>query len=246
VVNWIEMAPEPTTLFLAWQAPDHMGDRFRWAMGTLERTAAGDCSLHYLQPGPDFETHNQGRGFDEVLNLGYQGYPAFSPKRERHSAGVLSALMRRLPPPSRPDFVEYKRQFRLPPYLFVSNFALLGRTEAKLPGDGFSVVDPLDGSVQHCDLMLEVAGYRYHTEETQLAIGDPVELRPEPENEHDPNAVVIQTVTARKVGYINRLQTAAFRQWLSERRVTAVVERLGGRRGKPRAFIFVRVRPAAA
>ena len=246
MANWIEIAPEPTSLFLAWQAPDHMGDRFRWAVGLLERSAAGDCSLRYLQPGLDFETHNQGRRFEEVLKLGYQGYPAFSLRRERHSVGVLSALMRRLPPPSRPDFAEYKRQFRLPPYLFVSNFALLGRTEAKLPGDGFSVVDPLDGSVQHCDLMLEMVGHRYYAEENQLAVGDSVELRPEPENEHDPNAVVIQMVNGLKVGCINRLQTAAFRQWLSETRVTAVVERLNGRPGKPRAFIFVRVRPSTA
>jgi hypothetical protein len=238
------MAPEPTSLFLAWQGPDHLGERFRWAVGILERTALGDCSLCYLQPGPEFEAHNQGRGFDEILKLGYQGYPAFPVKRKRHSGEVLSALMRRLPPPSRPDFAEYKRQFRLPPHLFVSNFALLGRTEAKLPGDGFSVVDPLDGSAQACDLMLEVAGYRYYAAETRLAVGYSVVLRPEPENEHDPSAVVIQ-VAKSKVGYINRLQTAAFRQWLSERRVTASVERLNGRPDKPRAFIFVRVRPAA-
>jgi hypothetical protein len=81
VVSWIERAPEPTRLFLAWQAPDHLGERFRWAVGNLERAPAGDCSLRYLQPGLDFETHNQGRGFDEILRLGYEGYPAFSLKR---------------------------------------------------------------------------------------------------------------------------------------------------------------------
>jgi hypothetical protein len=223
-----------------------MGERFRWAVGILEPAASGDCSLRYLQPGLDFEPHNQGRGFDEILKLGYEGYPAFSLKRGRHLTGVLSALMRRLPPPNRPDFAEYKRQFRLPPHLFVSNFALLGRTEAKLPGDGFSVVDPLDGSAPLCDLMLEVAGYRYHVPETELAVGDPMELRPEPENERDPNAVAVRMVKGSAVGYINRLQTTALRQWLSERSVTAAIERLNGRPGKPRAFIFVRVRPAAA
>jgi hypothetical protein len=93
--------------------------------------------------------------------------------------------------------------------------------------------------------MLEVAGYRYHIPNTPLKVGDPVGLQPEPENERDPNPVAVRMVNGCRVGYINRLQTAAFRQWLSERRVTAVVERLNGRPGKPRAFIFVRVRTAA-
>src|SRR5262249_38295622 len=100
--NWIETVSEPTHLFLAWQAPDHMGVRSRWAVGVLERVAGGDCSLRYFRPGVEFETHNQGRSFDEICRLGYEGYPAFSLKRERHPTGVLSALMRRLPPRSRP------------------------------------------------------------------------------------------------------------------------------------------------
>jgi hypothetical protein len=243
VANWIERVSEPSRLFLAWQAPDHLGDRFRWAVGVLTPTPGGDCSLRYLQPGADFDRHNQGHSYGRLLELGYDGYPAFSPKREHHASGVLSALMRRLPPRSRRDFAEYKHQFRLSPHLYLSNFALLGRTEAKLPNDGFSVVDPLDGAADHCDLMLEVAGYRYYAEKVCLTVGDPVELRPEPENEHDPGAVLIRAV-GYTIGYMNRLQAGAFRQWLGGRNVTAVVERLNGRPGKPRAFIFVWVRPA--
>jgi HIRAN domain len=242
MANWIESASEPTCLFLAWQPPDHVADRFRWAVGILERTGVGDCSLRYLSPGEEFEAHNQGRRFDAICKLGYEGYPAFPLKKNRYSTGVLPALMRRLPPPSRPDFAEYKRQFRLPPNLFVTNFALLGRTEAKLPGDGFSIVDPFDGSTANCDLMLEIAGYRYYAEQTVLSLGDPVSIESEPDNEHDPSAVLVRAAGC-KIGNINRLQALAFRRWLAERQVTAVVERLNGRPGKPRAFIFVRVRP---
>ena len=153
--------------------------------------------------------------------------------------------MRRLPPPSRPDFAEYKRQFRLPPLLFVSNFGLLGRTEAKLPSDGFSLVDPLDGAVDHCDLMLEVAGYgRYPQILAPLSVGDPVWLQAEPWNEVDQNAVVIRA-SGQTIGYVNRLQAAAFQQWLRERAITSVVERLNGQPA-PRAFVFIRIRPARA
>jgi len=38
--NWIERIAEPKRLFLAWQAPDHLVDRFRWAVADLVRTEA--------------------------------------------------------------------------------------------------------------------------------------------------------------------------------------------------------------
>jgi hypothetical protein len=242
VANWIERISEPRRLFLAWQAPDPLGERFRWAVGLIEPDG-GEIALRYLLPGAEFERWNQGKEFDELERLGYQGYPAFSLKREIHREGVLAAFMRRLPPRTRPDFEEYKRQFRLSELLHVSDFGLLAVTEAKLPNDGFSLVDPLDASLSACDLMLEVAGYRHYAEKLELREGDAVRLEPEPTNPKDPNAIVVQG-GKKCVGYINRLQTATFLHWLKERHVTAVVERLNGRADKPRAFIFVQVRPA--
>jgi hypothetical protein len=241
VANWIERICEPRRLFLAWQAPDHLGERFRWAVGVLE--ASGDqIALRYLQAGVDFESRNQAKTYDRLLGLGYQGYPAFSLAKELHTEGVLSAFMRRLPPRARSDFEEYKAQFRLPVDLPVSDLGLLGVTEAKLPSDGFSLVDPLDGNVGACDLMLEVAGYRHYPQQSGLSEGDPIRFQPEPENKFDPNAVMIQA-NGQCIGYINRLQAPAFQRWLAERDVSGVVERLNGRPEKPRAFIFVRVRP---
>jgi hypothetical protein len=242
--NWIERVAEPRRLILAWQAPDHMGDRFRWAVGLLNFDGA-ECVLRYLRGGPEFVSLNQGRTYDELLALDYQGYPAFNLRREVHDEGVMAALMRRLPPRTRPDFQEYKRHFRLSADLDLSDFALLGQTEAKLPSDGFSIVDPLDAETDWCDLMLEIAGFRYHVGEEPLAvgIGHPVELKAEPHNPNDPNAVQV-CVGARRIGYINRLQAPTFLRWLSTRRVSGVIERLNGNPERPRAFIFVRVRPA--
>jgi hypothetical protein len=244
VENWIERVSEPRRLFLAWQAPDHMNDRHRWAVGVLE-PAGDDCTLRYFYSGSGFERQNPGRSFDQLLGLGYHGYPAFPLRRETHVGGVLSAFMRRLPPRTRSDFEEYKRQFRLSPGLSISDFALLGRTEAKLPSDGFSVVDPLDAAADHCDLMLEVAGYRYYAKDVRIAPGDPVAIQAEPSNAFDPDAVMICD-GGLKIGNINRLQAGTFQQWLTDRRVSGVVERLNGPPERPRAFIFVRVRPAPA
>ena len=78
--------------------------------------------------------------------------------------------------------------------------------------------------------------------QTPLSIGQEVELSPEPENPYDARAVVIKAGTYI-LGYINRLQTAAFRRWLSDREVKATIERLNGSGDRPRAYMFVTVRP---
>jgi hypothetical protein len=242
--NWIERVAEPRRLVLAWQAPDHLGDRFRWAVGLLDFDDA-QCVLRYLRAGAEFMSFNQGRTYDQLLALDYQGYPAFNLRREVHDQGVMETLMRRLPPRTRPDFQDYERHFRLGADLDLSDFALLGQTEAKLPSDGFSVVDLLDPETDWCDLMLEIAGFRYYVrdEPLRVGVGHRVEIRAEPDNPHDPHAVEV-SVGARRIGYINRLQAPTFLSWLSTRRVSGMIERVNGDPQRPRAFIFVRVRPA--
>jgi hypothetical protein len=238
--------PEPKRLFLAWQPANLDGDRFRWVVGLLE-PSANDWALRYLQPGPEFAALNPQRTYEQLVALGYQGYPAFSLKRNLHQGGIVATFMRRLPPRSRPDFAEYMQQFRLKPTSVRSDVALLASTESKLPSDGFSLVDPLDPVSDTCDLMLELAGYRHYAKKlpSPLEVGDQVSIAPEPDNEHDPNAVVVRRGDS-VIGYINRLQTRTFLSWLAELRVTAVIERLNGKPDRPRAFIFVRVRPGSA
>jgi hypothetical protein len=244
--NWIQEVPQPRHLYLAWQAPDHLNERFRWAVGLIEQTSAG-ADFRYFPPGAEFEAHNQGKTFDRLWSLGFRGYPALGNKPGASSTAVLPALLRRLPPRGRADFDAYKRQFRLLPEVSVSQFALLGLTEAKLPSDGFSVVDPLDPEADRVDLMLEIAGYRYYADAARdrACVGTAVDLVPEPTNEHDANAVMIK-VEGQRIGYINRLQASTFHRWLAEREVHAVLERLNGQPERPRAFVFVRVRPALA
>jgi hypothetical protein len=244
--NWIERDTEPRQLILAWQAPEHTSDRFRWAVGILE-PRHDDFQFRYLRAGPEFESLNQGRHYEDLTEAGYQGYPAFNVRREIHER-ALSPFVRRLPSRRRSDFEDYKRQFRLGRDLDLSDFALLGRTEAKLPGDGFSLVDPLNPDLDWCDLMLEIAGLRHHVSQEQfkkLSIGQVVELAPEPDNPNDRNAVRIVSAGSA-IGYVNRLQAKTFLQWLTKRKVSAVLERLNGSEERPRAFIFVRVRPSEA
>src|SRR5262245_960870 len=138
VQNWIEHVVDPHRLFLAWQAPDQFGDRFRWAVGEISRDES-NYTFRYLQ-GAEFESLNQGRTESALAALGYRGYPAFKPRQTVHTQNVVGPFLRRVPPRGRSDFNDYKEQFRLRPDIEISDFALLGITEAKLPSDGFCLV----------------------------------------------------------------------------------------------------------
>lgn len=243
MAHLIEALCEPRQLFLAWQSPNlDPKKRYRWAVGLIVPRAS-EFTLHYFRSGQEFEEHNQGRPYRELADLGYAGYPAFDPAQKDHEVGVRAALMRRLPPRQRSDFGDYLRLFHLPENAPLSDLSLLGRTEATLPSDGFSLVDPLDGGAAACDVLLEVAGYRHYAGDAPAAVGEAVEILREPDNSFDPDAVELR-VQGIRLGYVNRLQARAFHGWLEHASIDAWVERLNGTSERPRAFIFVRVRPS--
>lgn len=242
MTEYLETISEPCRLILAWQSSDLRGEnRYRYAVGQVEPTSG---TFRYFQPGVEFEVHNQGKPHEEMAALGYRGYPAFDPSRQLHDTGVMEALMRRLPPRTRSDFDAYAARFLLPPNSRLSDATLLGRTEATLPSDGFSVVDPLDPSLERCDLLLEVAGFRHYAAKVDVRVGQPVAVVADPANAYDANAVEF-TVDGGKFGNVNRLQAATFRRWLVIAEVGARIERLNGTPERPRAFVRVKVRPKA-
>ena len=67
------------------------------------------------------------------------------------------------------------------------------------------------GSVRLLVQSSPLAGYRYHAAAQlwpQLRVGDPLELRREPDNPHDPNAVSVSW-RGRRLGYLPRRENAA-------------------------------------
>ncbi len=242
IENWITEASEPDHLILAWQAPDEFKDRTRFAVGMLT-CDAGEVRLRYFGDSDEFSKLNPGKTYRQLLDYGYAGYPGFQVDRVEHRTGVLEAFMRRLPPRSRSDFAAYEQHLRVRPGTPLTDFALLGLSEAYLPSDGFSVVDPLDPTVDQRQLVIEVAGYRYYANKAGAVlpeVGDAVDIVPEDDNEFDPRAVAVQ-YKGHKIGNINRLQVETFRTWISQERIEASVDRLNGRVDRPRLFVFVRV-----
>jgi hypothetical protein len=240
--QWVEVPPDPSELTLSWRAPEQVESRTRWAVGVLSVRGARP-TFRYLE-GDEFRDANLGRSESQLAALGYRGYPAFESRRSKDrifTEGVLEAFLRRLPPTSRSDFPAYLELFRyrgdnLAP------MTLLALTSARLPSDGFALIDRLDPGSTACDTVLEVAGYRHQSlEARELPDGVELEFFPEPDNQFDPDAVMIRAGET-KIGYVDRLQVRSIRTWLATRAVSCRLLRKNGRAHSPAVYALLRMR----
>lgn len=232
-MNFIEHVHEPRRLLLVWQAPEG-STRSRYAVAELLRAPDDRVQFRYL-----FHTAE----ITAAQTEGFVNFPAFRKLEQSYDLGVLETFMRRLPPRSRGDYAQYLEQFRLRPELAISDFALLAYTGAKLPSDGFSILNPMEDVTGACDVLLEVAGFRHAAELRieALRLDETAQFVLEPGNLHDPNAISIH-VRGGKIGYVPRQQTAAIRRWLKDSALEARVERINGRSERPLVYLFLRAR----
>jgi hypothetical protein len=79
------------------------------------------------------------------------------------------------------------------------------------------------------EIVLEIAGYRHYAGKLSAppVVGEAIELVAEPESAVDKNAIAMK-IRGQTIGYVNRLQTAAFQKWMWEMDVDVVLERLDG------------------
>lgn len=232
-MKYIEHVHEPRRLLLIWQGPEG-STRSRHAVAELVRTFDERVQFRYLTGSAEL---------DAAQNEGFINFPAFRKLEQTYDLGVVETFMRRLPPRTRGDYGQYLEQFRLRSETRITEFALLAYTGAKLPSDGFSILNPLEDVLDSCDVLLEVAGFRHAAElsPSEIHEGDIAVFQPEPGNIHDPNAVAI-LVRGRKIGFVPRQQTLALRQWLKSAALEVAVERVNGRPERPLVYVFVRAR----
>jgi hypothetical protein len=232
-MRFIEHIHEPNRLLLVWQGMEGTS-RDRRVVAEIDRCAGGTARFRYVRDSEDFR---------QACEEGFLNFPAFRKvDQAEYRLGVVETFMRRLPPRSRGDYAQYLEQFRLHPQTLISDFALLGYTGAKLPSDGFSLVDPLDDLRGRCDLMVEVAGFRHVStiEASDITPGMSARLTPEPDNPRDPNAVAVYIADC-KVGYIPRPQTRAIHDALKQGSVGTTVERVNGRPDRPLVYLFTQI-----
>lgn len=224
---------EPLRLWLTWQ-PTTGGTRY--LIGHIDRLSDGSF---------EFEYHKNSSSFEKAQEKGFVGHPAFKTKFSKHSNNVLAPFLRRLPPRSRGDFKNYLAQHLLKFPFSGSDFALLGYTGAKSPGDGFSLVPDFSGADKDIDYQLEVAGTRYITnlKLDNIHVGDVVSLEQEPSNMYDSNAIAIIHNNVR-IGFVNKVLCGYIAEKLLEGSISAVISRKNGTSDRPLIYVFITIRRA--
>lgn len=228
--------PTPTRrALLVWQRPlDETGRRDRWPVAELVQRENG-VSFRYL---------------DEVAlsaarEAGFSSYPGLPIGSDKLSQIALTVLMRRLPPPNRPDFGDLLERFGLPADRIYSELSLLAYTGARLTSDSFSICETFDGFEPPFTYVFDVAGNRHYQQHYHdLEVGEPVSFEREPANQWDPEAIRLARGDGVTIGYVNRLQTGAVNQWLNEGEISASVFRVNGRAEYPRLFVRAEILPA--
>lgn len=234
-MNRIQHIIEPERLWLIWQPGESDGQsRRRHLVGEIVRSE-NNVTFRYLESTVDFES---------AKKLGFLGYPAFKLNAPEHNIGVLDAFLRRIPPRSRDDFEEYLERSRLPSGFSGSDFALLGYTGAKLPGDGFELCADLAEADSPFEIILEIAGFRHNTEikKEDLVMGDPIEFLMDPLNAHDSNAIAVK-MNGKMLGFVGRQYANQFHRWYDRNlSVAGIIERINGTPERPLVYLFVTVK----
>ncbi|SIT35305.1 conserved hypothetical protein [Paraburkholderia ribeironis] len=237
VMRQIEHVAEPSRLWLSWQPPELGAEKRRRRVVAEIILEHGEAVFRYL---------NQSHDYQLAKAEGFQGYPAFNRAEDEHRKGVLEAFVRRLPSRKRRDFTEYLEKYRLSEAFDGSDFALLGYTGAKLPGDGFELCPDFSNAPLPLETVMEVAGFwRQGVPATDLELGDAVQFEPEPSNEADSHAVAVLH-RDRRIGYVPVPMLPAVHRWLERGHVEAYIDRLNGKPERPLVYLFVAVTPSGS
>lgn len=232
-MNTLQHLIDPRRLLLTWQPGEAAGvGRTRRVVAEVVREDDAFV-LRYL-PGT--------QDYDVAVSAGFTGHPAFPLSTVEHRSGVEEALSRRLPPRKREDFGDFLAKHRLPNPFPLSDLALLGYTGGALPSDGFALVPDFADDDVPCDYILEVAGVRHvrGTDVSSLTVGDPLTFVRDNENLVDRDALLV-VHRGLPLGYVNRAMRQRVATWAESGHLSARIDRLNGKPGRPLVFARLEV-----
>ncbi len=182
------------TLYLAWRQPDQCW----WPVGRLSHDGS-EYVFSYT------------KGAASAAEGGFRPLLSFPDLDEVYVSRELFPLFgNRLPPRSRPDYQDFVEWLDLGPGE-ADPMGLLARSGGQRETDMFEVFPVPEPSPQNrYESAFFVHGLRHRgpgaeVEARRLAPGDPLVLKPEPENPHDPGALqILTTVGGTHLGFVPR------------------------------------------
>lgn len=192
-------------LLLIWKDPE---TRRNFSVGKLTK------STKYI-----FEYCNE---YTQAEAYGWSKLDAFPEDRVYESETLFPVFASRLPDKKRRDISKILEKYEL---LEFDEFELLRKSEARLPIDTYSFIDPIFPDEQTIQRNFFVMGVRHHApcdgKDCSLLpvinIGDELIFEEEPENEFDVNAIKIQTYAGDVLGYVPRYYNTAILERLNKK-----------------------------
>jgi hypothetical protein len=203
------------TLYLAWRQPD----RRWWPVGRLTREGSSYVFTYT-------------RGAISAEQAGFRPLPSFPDREQVYVSNEPFPLFaNRLPPKNRPDYEDFVEWLDVPRGE-TDPMILLARSGGRRATDTFEVFPLPEPSVEgrYASTFfahgLRHLGVEAEEEARHLAPGEPLVLKAEPENPHDPRALrILTTLRGTHLGFVprylcedvHRLQEAAGEDGVSVR-----------------------------
>lgn len=185
-------------LFLIWKDPQ---TRRNYTVGKLEKIG-NTFAFEY------------GEEAEEAKKAGWELLEAFPLEVRYESEAVFPAFSSRLPDRKRRDISKILQKYDLEDY---DEFELLRKSGARLPIDTYELIDPIFPGDSPIEREFFIMGIRHHApcdgKDCDLFpivnVGDNLLFCPEPENEHDSNAICVQSLHGEHLGYVPRYYNKA-------------------------------------
>lgn len=185
-------------IYVVWQDPE---SRNNYVIGTLTRNGCYEFSY-----GVQVDQARR-HGFTPLVS-----FPEFS--QTYRDENMFPAFACRLPDPRRRGIESILEKYSLSKY---DAFEFLKKSEARLPTDTLSFIDPILGGTEPVVRSFFVAGVRHRmgcggcncAAVPKIELGTKLVLCPEPDNRHDEYAVQVKTADGTLIGYVPRYYSQA-------------------------------------
>lgn len=198
------MERQDNYLLLIWKDPE---TRRNFSVGKL--TKSTKYTFEYCSEYTHAETY------------GWSKLDAFPDDKVYESETLFPIFASRLPDKKRRDINRILEKYELVEF---DEFELLRKSEARLPIDTYSFIDPIFSDEQTIQRDFFIMGVRHHAPcegkdcslLPNISIGDELIFEKEPENEFDVNAIKVQTYDDEVLGYVPRYYNKAILERLNK------------------------------
>lgn len=187
--KWVKECPFRSVL-LSWRTG--LGKR-RHIVGEVMITDNGEVSFSYAA------------NLDSAKAEGFSGYPGLPLAETINQTTAIDLFLRRLINTEREDALKKLSFWGVTKEQLSNKLYLLGVTQGRSTSDEFEFLPILEQKDSPYRFITDIAGLGFYaTDISSMKVGDFLDLKKEPENRFDANAVSVNLKGGEKIGYLKQ------------------------------------------